>query len=98
MAEVEANKAVEIRAAELLRDFEKMTAITQTEKLRAEFLSKASVEYEAKMQQANWELYEKQKATKAVLYKKEKEAEAEKISALSSFFAKQQLTDAELYA
>ncbi|KAK9130544.1 hypothetical protein Sjap_011031 [Stephania japonica] len=98
MAEVEANKVVEIREAELQRDVEKMSAMTQTEKLRAEFLSKASVDFEAKVQKANWELYEKQKAAEAVLYKKEKEAEAERVSASASLFAKQQRADAELYA
>ncbi|KAK9100461.1 hypothetical protein Scep_023891 [Stephania cephalantha] len=98
MAEVEANKAVEIRAVELQRDVEKMSAMTQTEKLRAEFLSKASVEFEAKVQRANWELYEKQKAAEAVLYKKEKEAEAERVSASAALLPRQQKADAELYA
>ncbi|KAK9098460.1 hypothetical protein Syun_025505 [Stephania yunnanensis] len=97
MAEIEANKVVEIRAVELQRGFEKMSDITQTEKIRAVFFGKAGVEYEAKVQQANWELYEKQKAAVAVLYKKEKETEVERIYALKSLFVKQQLTDAELY-
>lgn len=49
MAEVEAAKAVAIREAELQREVEQKNAMTQTEKLKAEFLSKASVEYETKV-------------------------------------------------
>lgn len=49
VAEVEANKAVALRAAELQKEVEMMNALTQTEKLKAEFLSKASVEYETKV-------------------------------------------------
>lgn len=49
VAEVEAEKAVKLREAELQREVERMNAITQTEKLKAEFLSKASVEYETKV-------------------------------------------------
>lgn len=49
VAMVEAAKAVELRAAELQREVERMNALTQTEKLKAEFLSKASVEYETKV-------------------------------------------------
>ncbi|XP_013620019.1 PREDICTED: flotillin-like protein 1 isoform X2 [Brassica oleracea var. oleracea] len=49
VAEVEATKAVALREAELQTEVEKMNALTRTEKLKAEFLSKASVEYETKM-------------------------------------------------
>ncbi|KAL7167490.1 hypothetical protein ACSBR2_038034 [Camellia fascicularis] len=48
-AEVEARKAVALRDAELQREVEMMNALTRTEKLKAEFLSKASVEYETKV-------------------------------------------------
>lgn len=44
MAEVEASKAVALREAELQKEVEVMNAMTRTEKLKAEFLSKASVE------------------------------------------------------
>lgn len=50
MAEVVAAKAVAIREAELQREVEQKNAMTQTEKLKAEFLSKASVEYEIKVE------------------------------------------------
>ena len=49
VSEVEAAKAVALREAELQREVEKMNALTRTEKLKAEFLSKASVEYETKV-------------------------------------------------
>ncbi|OWM83226.1 flotillin-like protein 4 [Punica granatum] len=97
VAEVEAAKAVALREAELQREVEKMNAQARTEKLKAEFLSKASVEYETKVQEANWELYRKQKEAEAALYEKMKDAEAQKASAEAGFFAKQQAADAELY-
>ncbi|KAI7989731.1 Flotillin-like protein 1 [Camellia lanceoleosa] len=98
VAEVEATKAVALRDAELQREVETMNALTRTEKLKAEFLSKASVEYETKVQEANWELYNKQKAAEAILYEKEKEAQAQKATAEAAFYARQQLADGELYA
>lgn len=49
VAEVEAAKAVALREAELQGEVERMNALTQTQKLKAEFLSKASVEYETKV-------------------------------------------------
>ncbi|KAL4650792.1 hypothetical protein ACB092_01G113800 [Castanea dentata] len=84
VSEVEAAKAVALREAELQRE--------------AEFLSKASVEYETKVQEANWELYKKQKDAEAVLYQKEKEAETQKAMAEAAYYTRQQLVDGELYA
>jgi len=98
VAEVEAEKAVKLREAELQKEVEILNALTQTEKLKAEFLSKASVEYETKVQQANWELYEQQKLAEAILYKKEKEALSQKVLAEASFYTRQQESDALLYA
>ncbi|XP_042476023.1 flotillin-like protein 4 [Macadamia integrifolia] len=98
LAEVEAAKAVAIREAELQMEVEQRNALTRTEKLKAELLSKASVEYETKVQEANWELYKRQKLAEAILYEKEKEAEAQKAMAEASFYARQQVADAELYA
>uniref|UniRef100_A0A1J3GMK0 Flotillin-like n=1 Tax=Noccaea caerulescens TaxID=107243 RepID=A0A1J3GMK0_NOCCA len=89
VAEVEATKAVALREAELQTQVEKMNALTRTEKLKAEFLSKASVEYETKVQEANWELYNKQKQAEAVLYEKQKEAEAQRAAADAAFYSKQ---------
>ncbi|KAF4401362.1 hypothetical protein G4B88_001556 [Cannabis sativa] len=98
MAEVEAAKAVALREAELQQMVEKMNALTMTEKLKAEFLSKASVEYETKVQEANWELYKKQKEAEAIFYEKQKEAEAKKAIAEAELYARQQAAEGELYA
>ncbi|KAG9137156.1 hypothetical protein Leryth_011984 [Lithospermum erythrorhizon] len=49
VAEVEATKAVDIREAELQKEVELKNAMAQTEKLKAEYLSKASVDYEIKI-------------------------------------------------
>ncbi|KAL8093890.1 hypothetical protein AgCh_035683 [Apium graveolens] len=48
VAEVEAEKEMALQEAELQKEVEIMNALTQTKKLKAEFLSKASVEYETK--------------------------------------------------
>lgn len=57
VAQVEAAKAVALRDAELQGEVEKMNAMTRTEKLKAEFLSKASVEYETKVIMNKPDLY-----------------------------------------
>lgn len=49
LAEVEAEKAVAIREAELQMEVEKKKAFAETAKLKAELLSKANVEYEIKV-------------------------------------------------
>ncbi|GMP57081.1 hypothetical protein CsSME_00021318 [Camellia sinensis var. sinensis] len=49
LAEVESAKAVALGEAELQRVVEEKNALTQLEKLKAENLSKASVEYEIKV-------------------------------------------------
>ncbi|KAL6523938.1 Flotillin-like protein 4 [Orobanche minor] len=97
VAEVEANKAVALRDAELQKAVEQMNALTRTEKLKAEFLSKASVEYETKVQEANWELYKDQKAAEAYLYEKEKEAQAQKAAAEAALFERKQKVDGDFY-
>jgi flotillin len=76
VAQVEATKAVALREAELQVEVERRNAARQTEKLKAEQLSKAVVDYEMKVQQANWELYNRQKAAEALLFEQEREAEA----------------------
>uniref|UniRef100_A0A0A0KUZ0 Uncharacterized protein n=1 Tax=Cucumis sativus TaxID=3659 RepID=A0A0A0KUZ0_CUCSA len=47
--EVEATKAVALGEAQLQTEVEMMNAMTMVEKLKAEFLSKASVEYVTKV-------------------------------------------------
>ncbi|KAL8097390.1 hypothetical protein AgCh_030500 [Apium graveolens] len=82
-----------LQEADLQKEVEIMNALTQTEKLKAEFLSKASVEYEIKVQEANWELYKKQKEAEAILYQKEKEAEVQKAIADATFYTRQQVAN-----
>ncbi|MBA0767690.1 hypothetical protein Gotri_016551 [Gossypium trilobum] len=98
VAEVESAKAVALREAELQQEVERMNALTRTEKLKAEFLSQASVEYDTKVQEANWELYQKQKQAEAILYEKEKEAAGQKAIADAAFYGRQRVADVELYA
>lgn len=57
-----------------------------------------TIEIVEQVQEANWELYKKQKAAEAILFEKEKEAEAQKALAEAAFFARQQVAEAELYA
>ncbi|CAL5361578.1 unnamed protein product [Camellia sinensis] len=98
LAEVESAKAVALREAELQRAVEEKNALTQLEKLKAENLSKASVEYEIKVQEANSELYKKQKEAEAVLFEEQKKAEAQKAGADAAFYTCQQVADGELYS
>uniref|UniRef100_A0A453NGL4 Flotillin-like n=1 Tax=Aegilops tauschii subsp. strangulata TaxID=200361 RepID=A0A453NGL4_AEGTS len=98
VAEVEAAKAVAIRDAQLQVEVERTNAARQTEKLKAEHLSKAVVDYEMKVQQANWELYNRQKAAEALLFEQERQAEARRAMADAEFFARQREAEAELYA
>ncbi|KEH44434.1 SPFH/band 7/PHB domain membrane-associated family protein [Medicago truncatula] len=96
VAQVEAAKSVVLREAELQGEVEKMNALKNcTEKLKADLLSKASVQYETK---ANWELYKKQKEAEAILYEKKAEAEAQKALADATFYACKQAAEADLYA
>ncbi|XP_039128191.1 flotillin-like protein 3 [Dioscorea cayenensis subsp. rotundata] len=98
VAEVEAVKAVAIREAELQMELEKKNAAKQTEKLKADKLSQTTVEYEIKVQEANWVLYQKQKQAEAVLYEQLKTAEAQKAAAEAAFFARRQEADGQLYS
>ncbi|KAG5537466.1 hypothetical protein RHGRI_024784 [Rhododendron griersonianum] len=51
-----------------------------------------------KVQEANWELYKKQKEAEAVLFKQQKEAEAKKATADAAFYTQKQVADGALYA
>ncbi|KAH0763449.1 hypothetical protein KY290_019522 [Solanum tuberosum] len=96
MAEIEAQKAVAIREAVLQQEVERKNALTKTESLKAQHLSKATVDYEIKasarsqfsiVQEAEAELYENRKA-----------AEAKKLAAEAQTYAVQLAADAALYA
>ncbi|XP_050231512.1 flotillin-like protein 4 [Mercurialis annua] len=98
LAEVESSKAVAIREAELQTEVERKNAMARTENLKAELLSKATVDYETKVQEANWELYKKQREVDAVFYQKQKDAEAQKANADAALYARQQAANGEVYA
>ncbi|KAJ3679430.1 hypothetical protein LUZ60_017441 [Juncus effusus] len=96
LAAVEADKAVAIRDAELQKEVEKMNAERQTEKLRAELLSKAHVDYDIKVQEASArrvaaeaELFCRQKVAEAELYAKQMEADARRAIAEAELYEKQ---------
>ncbi|KAJ4773387.1 Flotillin-like protein 1 [Rhynchospora pubera] len=98
LAQVEAAKAVAIRDADLQMEVERRNAVRQTEKLKAELLSQAMVEYEMKVQEANAEVYRRQKAAETSLYEQERAAEGRRAAAEAEFFARQKEADALLYA
>uniref|UniRef100_J3N3H5 Flotillin-like n=1 Tax=Oryza brachyantha TaxID=4533 RepID=J3N3H5_ORYBR len=98
VAQVEAVKAVAIREAELQMEVERKNALRLTEKLKAEQLSKATVQYETQVQESNAALYSRQKAAEATLYEQVKSAEARKAQADATFFEQKLAEDARLYA
>lgn len=87
-----------IREAELQSEVERKNALAETEKLKAQLLSKATVDYETKVQEANWEPYKKQRQADAVFYERQKNAEAEKAKADVAFYSRQQAAEGKLYA
>lgn len=97
VAEIEAAKSVAIREAELQIEVEVKNALKQTEKLKAEFISKATIDTELKKQEADQQLYKKQKEAEAALYEQVQIAEGQKEMAKANFFTVQQEADALLY-
>ncbi|KAF7026372.1 hypothetical protein CFC21_038487 [Triticum aestivum] len=93
VAEVEAAKAVAIRDAELQMEVEIKNA-----KLKAEQLSKATVQYDTQVQESNALFYGRQKVAEAALYEEMKAAEARKVQADALFFEQKMAEDAKLYA
>ncbi|CAN1747037.1 Flotillin-like protein 1 [Linum perenne] len=55
VTEVESNKAVALRDAELQREVERMNAQATTEKLKADLLTKATVQYETRVRQSQFQ-------------------------------------------
>ncbi|VAI19814.1 unnamed protein product [Triticum turgidum subsp. durum] len=98
VAEVEVAKAVAIREAELQMEVEIKNAMRQTEKLKAEQLSKATVQYDTQVQDSNALLYSRQKAAEAALFEQMRTAEARKAQADAKFFEQKMAEDAKLYA
>jgi flotillin len=75
VAAIEADKAAKMRDSELQKQVEERRLLSETERLRVQYVSKATAEFEAAKANANARLYEKQKEAEAELYKKQKEAE-----------------------
>ncbi|KAF6175894.1 hypothetical protein GIB67_003382 [Kingdonia uniflora] len=109
MAKFKASKAIALIEAELQREVEFKNALTLTEKLRDQNLSKATVDNEIKVYEAKWELFKKQRAADSVLYEQEKQAEESQYSktreaealnnkAKASLFAIKQKAEGEQYA
>jgi flotillin len=86
IAENQAAKNASIRDAEMEKVLETKKAEAMLEKLRAEMLAKAKVDYEASMQASNAELYQKQQQAEAQLYTQRTNAQAV-----------EQAADAQLY-
>ncbi|MQL78481.1 hypothetical protein Taro_010912 [Colocasia esculenta] len=70
--------------------------LAEVESAKAVALRDAELQME--VQEANWELYKKQKAAEAMLYEQEKAADGRKAAAEAAFFARRQEAEAELYA
>ncbi|KAK3157803.1 hypothetical protein QOZ80_2AG0128230 [Eleusine coracana subsp. coracana] len=98
VAEIEASKAVALREAELQMEVERKNALRVTEKLKAEQLTKATVQYETQVQDSNAALYNRQKAAEAKLYEEVKAADARKAQAEAQFYEQKLAEDAKLYA
>ncbi|RIA90265.1 hypothetical protein C1645_797087 [Glomus cerebriforme] len=75
IAAIEASQAAKMRESELQKQVEERRLLSETERLRVEYVAKATAEFEAAKAKANAKLYEKQKEAEAKLYKEQKEAE-----------------------
>ncbi|RIA88063.1 hypothetical protein C1645_826891 [Glomus cerebriforme] len=75
VAAIEATQAAKMRESELQKQVEERRLLSETERLRVQYVSKATAEFEAAKANANARLYEKQKEAEAELFKKQKEAE-----------------------
>ncbi|CAI2169811.1 3384_t:CDS:2 [Funneliformis geosporum] len=75
IAAIEAKQAAKIRDSELQKQVEERRLLSETERLRVQYVAKATAEFEAAKANANAKLYEKQKEAEAELYKQQKDAE-----------------------
>ncbi len=75
IAAIEASQAAKMRDSELQKQVEERRLLSETERLRVQYVAKATAELEAAKAKANAKLYEKQKEAEAQLYKQQKEAE-----------------------
>ncbi|KAJ3055801.1 hypothetical protein HK097_009184 [Rhizophlyctis rosea] len=90
IAQIQAKRAAEMEDAVLKKELELKRAAMETERLRADELSKAKVKYESSVQAADSKLYTAQRDADAKFYAQQREAEA-------AFFFKQKEAEAALY-
>uniref|UniRef100_A0A0E0R0G9 Flotillin-like n=1 Tax=Oryza rufipogon TaxID=4529 RepID=A0A0E0R0G9_ORYRU len=76
--------------------WQRQAMVAEVEAAKAVAIREAELQVE--VQEANWELYNRQKAAEALLYEQEKQAEARRASADAAFFARRREAEAELYA
>ncbi|XP_024369626.1 flotillin-like protein 3 [Physcomitrium patens] len=98
IADIESERTAAIRDAEMEKQLEVKKAEAKTEKLRAEKLAKAKVDYEASMQVTNSVLYEKQQAAEGELYTRQAQAKGQERLAEAQLYVKQKEADAALYS
>jgi flotillin len=67
IAAIEAAQAAKMRESELQKQVEERRLLSETERLRVEYVSKATAEYEAAKANADARLYEKQKEAEGLL-------------------------------
>jgi flotillin len=75
IAEIEAVQAAKKREAELQKEVEERRLLSETERLRVQYVAKAKAEFEANKANSDAKLYTAQKEAEAALYQKQKEAE-----------------------
>nr|CAG8435636.1 13591_t:CDS:2 [Entrophospora candida] len=75
IAAIEATQAAKIREYELQKGVEELRLLSETERLRVLYASKATAEYEASKSIAESKFYTAQQEAEAQLYRKKKEAE-----------------------
>src|ERR1051325_7766632 len=75
IANIEAAQAAKIRESELQKEVEERRLLSETERLRVQYVAKATAEFEAAKAIANAKLYTLQKEAEGKLCLKQKEAE-----------------------
>ncbi|CAB4416535.1 unnamed protein product [Rhizophagus irregularis] len=75
LASIEATQAAKMRESELQKQVEERRLLSETERLRVQYVAKATAEFEASKAVANAKLYTSQKDAEAQLCLKQKEAE-----------------------
>src|SRR6266496_5006726 len=75
IASIEASQAAKMRESELQKQVEERRLLSETERLRVQYVAKATAEFEATKAVANAKLYTSQKDAEAQLCLKQKEAE-----------------------